>query len=679
MSRAVIDQPGLKVILLILIASLFFGLSLRSQVTQPKVHRFVENYFSKLETANPNKQIKINFEKAEVLLTDWGMPTPYLRIVGVRITFQDHRCDENQVYIDTVHIPIEWSRLLKINSNSYPPIRIGLAEIRTANLQSCLVTKENSVKAIDETSSASLVVNENIIKDQQNIFIERLRLVDRNMYNYSLNLQSVKMKLGYTNQKVTSVEVKSQILALKDYLKNLYRLKSDLQLVYNVDRQQPSFIDIQGKIINRDFKVRADLNNQKEILFKVSGDALSTKTVLSALIQKPDSNFSVATGLSGLSFSFDLTGLYSLDSKTLSPLSVSNFKIFSDTTDIKVEDFQILDLRNGSVSPLKIVLSKLDLNSVVNSLKPTEIQNSFARYGVLTGTAVYQNQELKSTGQIEDLSLIFSNQGLRAYQNIDKIDYILHLNLSELNQLDQSEDSQTIQKLSLSNLVINENPVEGRSELVWHFNQDHSIKNLKVMAQFDHIILDDRVYELFTKESLRPPTDEVKHNRPEINFKFDHNYGVNVASATLSKLETEHYLLEKLAVQYRQDSYSQTKEEKYQFNLAGFTYRRNDDQEFLNQLMGKLQSAPDKLVFQNLKAEYKRDTAGQKMANGSFTYIDTNNQLLQGRFQVNPVALTNEDYRPMKIKMESFRKETPLSVFNVLYDERVGSYDIEKP
>ena len=57
MRRAVIDQPGLKIIVLGLLVSIFFGLTLRSQITQTKINDRLKKIVQEFEQKNKSKKI----------------------------------------------------------------------------------------------------------------------------------------------------------------------------------------------------------------------------------------------------------------------------------------------------------------------------------------------------------------------------------------------------------------------------------------------------------------------------------------------------------------------------------------------------------------------------------------------------------------------------------------------
>ena len=96
MRRAVIDQPGLKIMFLGLLVSIFLGLVLRSQITQTKINDRLKKIVQEFE--NKNKQLRIDFSEGELLLSDWGFPFPHLYVKNIKISSTASECLENQIY-----------------------------------------------------------------------------------------------------------------------------------------------------------------------------------------------------------------------------------------------------------------------------------------------------------------------------------------------------------------------------------------------------------------------------------------------------------------------------------------------------------------------------------------------------------------------------------------------------
>ena len=131
MKRAVVDQPGFKIIILGLVLSVIMGLLIKGQITPRKMKSKIDQAISKLDP-----DIKIDFKSIEVKLSDWGWPQPYLEIHDIRLSPVQRICDESQIYIDTVSFPLTWNIIFE-SKKIIKSLRMNQLEIRLSEFKNC--------------------------------------------------------------------------------------------------------------------------------------------------------------------------------------------------------------------------------------------------------------------------------------------------------------------------------------------------------------------------------------------------------------------------------------------------------------------------------------------------------------------------------------------------------------
>ena len=100
MSRAVIDQPGFRVSLVGMALSLFIGLAIQTQISDTRVQKYLSHSIDRLQ-----KDFIVDFGSAQISLSRWGLPLPYLHIHKIRLSPKNNLCQSSQIYIDALEVP----------------------------------------------------------------------------------------------------------------------------------------------------------------------------------------------------------------------------------------------------------------------------------------------------------------------------------------------------------------------------------------------------------------------------------------------------------------------------------------------------------------------------------------------------------------------------------------------
>ena len=129
--KAVIDQPGLKIIVTGLIAALFLGLGLKSQITSIKVSQAVRK-----SIVSMGSNLEVDFENAEIKLSDWGIPKPYLVINQMRLKNLVKVCGQGQVYVEKLIVPLTFDLIFNPDKAVISP-RFNRVEVRVGSTVGC--------------------------------------------------------------------------------------------------------------------------------------------------------------------------------------------------------------------------------------------------------------------------------------------------------------------------------------------------------------------------------------------------------------------------------------------------------------------------------------------------------------------------------------------------------------
>lgn len=649
MNKAVIDQPGLKLTLIGLIMSLFLGLTVRSQIKPSRIQQQVTTYFAAIEQANNSKKMKIDFDEARLELSEWGLPLPLISISGIRVGFDDNQCEENQVHIEKVQIPIRWSWLFE-RTHIHPQLRFGLVEVRLNQLKSCVRDLTPKKKEVAE-QNATLPMNETIKTSEQEIFIDRLRIIDRSQYAYAAHLQSVKLKIRYNRNKAESVELKSQLYMMKENVKGFYRIKSDLNIFYSHLNKSESFLKLNGKIINRDFGLFVKYNEQKnELSGELSMQEVGIKILLETLLQNDQFKEALSVDfkshyLTPFSVTLNADLKYDIDSQQISQVQVPEFKLFSYDSELIAKNISFLNLNPLKIQSIEMDIKKLNLDEI---LQPFVRPKSISKFGYLNGHLIVNDQGLYADGTVHNSEINFSHKGRSVQQTLTTSHF-------KLRPVDAD-----VYRLSLFDSFTDKNKHQGVADV---FIDDHGqIQSLH--ADFSAFYLNPQIIDLYLNT-------EPQGEWP-VRFVFKKSNLVEQAEASIDKLKSDQFDIDKLVLNYRHQTDVGSRNDQIHFYL-NFSKAKIDSELFDN---GEL----------DLLKKISPDVDSYNLKNGSFIYSKNKNERIEGYFEnMNPdskIVFKSEGYdsydkTKIKIKAELLKNRVPLNKYNILFDAHSGLYQFD--
>lgn len=501
MSRAVIDQFGFRTVFIGLIISLILGLTLKAQISSQKIQNLITE-----STARLDQDFIIDFQSAEVILSKWGLPLPFVQISQIRMSPKKALCQDSQIYIEKLILPLSPLSLLT-SKTLVKEISATTIELRVADLQNCLSgnskLKEN---ASDKSGNIKATVTEpfNTNKDKskkevaeslfqvksagllQKIKIDQLKIIYKKYPAQPLNFRQVVVDLSYVDKKMERVAVTAQVHALKDPASDLMFFKGELALVMTdkgVHRVETE-AKLRGRLLDGEiqaYTVYNSLEHNVKVDFDLRNVPLKPLMQLN-LIESTWFSYPVA-------FQFHGFGQFQIDGHPLTILKLSDISIAGERTHIKVDEIKVREENSQlKIEPFQAEIKNLDLNKLANINQIKSISQSIDDFGEINGNFKFSNQDsAEFQGDWTGLAFIFSNRGQREVQKIDTFHVAGKLHDENLN-------------FKLDQLQINREAVTG--EMLLSANRKNS--NVQAEASLSGSFLNEKIWQLLTGVSQKP-------------------------------------------------------------------------------------------------------------------------------------------------------------------------------
>lgn len=522
MKRAVVDQSGIKTILFGLITALFFGLAIRSQITHRKVNNFVHRKIEQTVSLNKKYNLNIEFRNAELKLSDWGLPWPLLVIEDLKISSNNLNCSDNQIYIESIQIPLSWSFVIPSKFKSalfIESARVSQAEIRINDIMSCIDQGEKkSVQAkpifIERTVSGSDSDSSNSLERNFNLYFEKIKIIDRHNFNLPVLFQAAQTKFNLKNNQLQKVDFNSQVFLFKDLARGIYQVRSDLNIEYSLEKDNKiqMRLSLLGQLIDKPFELKLDYDDiLKKIKISHVMSDLSVKTIV-GLISDMSSNSDLNKnlkkqfeGLARLSFSNEGSGEYNITKRDLDFYKFKNILLSTDDSTVTIDELDIKSIKPFSFSAFEINLNQFDLEKIKQAAFFAPVQKSINNFGQLSGVIeVDADRNVSAIGTLSNLEFIFSNRGRRAYQKINEV-------------LFKFEDH----KLFMNGFVFDQEKATGQLE--YEFVKADS--NHRLRLDLSNIKLNENIYNIFSFNQEKPTkadlSIQIDHNLVKAKLKFD--------------------------------------------------------------------------------------------------------------------------------------------------------------
>lgn len=515
MSRAVIDQPGLRITVIGLALAVFMGLALRSQISDARVQGYLNQAVERLQ-----KDVSVDYQNARVNLSKWGLPFPVLEILQVRLSAKNGNCRNSQIAVDEIEVPISISTILGLTTK-VPKIRLRQVEVRLSDLDRCFVSAapatnpvvpaNKSAMAVSRSNEASVtsdavkeddaakMFNTTTGAELSEIYIEKLKIIHSQMPDQPVLFKQIGITLQYDKRGLSEVEILSKVNAFRDSKSDIYYLNANMNLM--VKRPQDSTrvdvsLGIDGKLLDGDVQFFTHFKqNDPQINYELLVNKVSAKAFLPFIQGETRKKISFLEKVPA-SIGFKNTGQIETGNVTKVESKIKKIEIIIENAQLKSGELNLVyDGHKLEVKPFELLIDSLPLSRLkqVDSLKSRF--DSFESLGVLSGKLKYVNEnQIQFDGLLRQLEVVFSNRGRRDLQRIEEMNF--HLKKKE-------------KKLYLvaDSMVVDHEKIDGEILV----NYDTELYTLQAELELSGVLLNRRVWDQFTYVEQAPRID-IKWN-----------------------------------------------------------------------------------------------------------------------------------------------------------------------
>ena len=497
MSRAVIDQPGVRVAVIGLTLSFFLGFALRAQISDARIQSYLDRAVSRLQS-----DFYVDYEHAKINLSKWGLPFPVLEVQRIRLSPKSSVCQSSQIYVDELEVPISLAVLLGL-TDSFPKIRLQEVELRFSDSSDKCIFQTKKTEPVSATthgaegvseSHANAVFAKSTRAELKEVYIEQLRLIYARKPEQPVLLKQLNVDLKYSEHRLAEVSIRSKLNALKDSRSDFYLINANLFLNVkaNSEKDIDSVINLEGKLLDGDIRIFAhNISGEQKVAFEVSVDKVSGKALL-PFIETDRQLKMTALDRIPISFSFSNSGELFMGSELGLNAQFKRLLVNVENSQIRSSEIK-LTLQKGSLAfaPFDLEIDGLPLSKLKLSEGLRGRLDSFESLGALSGRLSFKDDHhYEFDGVLRNMEAVFSNRGRRDLQNIDE----MHLQLVR--------DQQNV-NLSANDFVIN------GKKLVSSFSFRHNLSDYSTNGQFkvSGLQLNRKIWEQFTFVEQAPLLD----------------------------------------------------------------------------------------------------------------------------------------------------------------------------
>jgi len=502
MSRVVIDQSGFKIFILGLVFSSLIGLILRAQISEKRVQVYLDKSINRIQA-----NFHVDYESAKISLSRWGLPFPALVIQKIRLSPKSMLCQNSQIYIEELEIPISIFNIAGF-SQTIPKIRISEMELRLSDTEKCIV--QNKLNPINESSrfvaeTPSEVRTENQTghhPELKDVSIENLKIISSKKTDQPILLKQLNLELFYRLGRLSEVNIKAKLSALKDARSEIYFFNAELVALLKIKESDKieSVINIKGKLLDGDAHLFVhNTVGSGRASYELSLKHVSAKAFASLI---PDFN-EINLEKTPLSISFKNSGQIYFNNKNYIESKFKNIQINVDGGLLSADEAELYYHESHFIiKPFELKIKSLPLTMLKSFNLYKNKLDSFESLGQLSGRLEFINRNsYKFLGEIKNTQVIFSNRGLRDLQNVDHADIKIIRKASDV-------------KFEAADFIINNEKISGS------FWAHHNLSTLDMIAQLklSGVSLQEKIWKQFTLVEQSPKVG-ILWNYKKINLK----------------------------------------------------------------------------------------------------------------------------------------------------------------
>ena len=501
MSRAVIDQPGFRIVVIGMALSIFLGLALRSQISDNRIQAFLDKAVERLQP-----DFYVDYEHAKVNLSKWGLPFPVLEIQRIRLSPKSSVCQSSQIYIDELEVPISLAVLFGLTER-IPKIRMQEVELRFSDSSGkCIFPSDRKIEDLSPQSSpvaasatgedgqAKAVFTKSTRAELKEVYIEKLRIIYAKRPEQPVLLKQMNVDLKYRERKLSEISIRSKINALKDPRSDIFYINSNLTFIVKAKSEKDieSVLSIDGKMLDGDIQLFAhNITGEQKVAFELAVDKVSAKALLPFIDTDLQTKTAVLERIP-ISFSFSNSGEIFLGSELGLVAQFKKVLINIENAQVRTNEISFsLQKDKWVFAPFEVDFEGLPLSKLKQSEGLRGRLDSFESLGTVSGRISFKDEfHYHFDGLLQNVEVVFSNRGRRDLQNIGEMQ--LHL-----------ERNQHKVTASAKDFVINGKRLESNLTI------QHNLDDFSISAQFKlaGLSLNKMIWEQFTFVEQTPLLD----------------------------------------------------------------------------------------------------------------------------------------------------------------------------
>ena len=512
MSRAVIDQPGIRITVIGVALAVFIGLALRSQISDSRVQGYLNQAVERLQ-----KDVSVDYQVAHVNLSKWGLPFPVLEILQVRLSPKTGSCRNSQISVDEIEVPISFSVILGL-TEKVPKIRLRQVEVRLSDLDQCFTSAPPPTESVmttaatlsrtsepqtsvqpDKDLDAAKMFNTTTGAELGEIYIEKLKVIHSRMPDQPFLMKQMNIELQYDNRGLSELAINSRLNAFRDPKADVYYLNVGLNLLVKRTEDSPRVdvsFGLEGKLLDGDVQFFTHFKqNDPQINYELLVNKVSVRAFLPFVQSEARKKISFLEKVPA-SIGFKNTGQIEMGKVTTIQSKLKKINISIENAQLKSSELNLFyDGRELEVKPFELLIDSLPLSRLKQTDSLKSRFDSFESLGVLSGKLKYTNaNQIQFDGLLRQLEVVFSNRGRRDLQRIEEMNFHLKKKDKKLH-------------LVADSMVVDREKIDG--EILVDY--DTELFTLQAQLELSGVLLNRRVWDQFTYVEQAPRID-IKWN-----------------------------------------------------------------------------------------------------------------------------------------------------------------------
>lgn len=474
----VTEQAGLRLLLVGVAVSFFFGYTIKSLLSPARVAAQIEKAASHI-----HKDIHVTFESAKVSLSDGILPRFSVVITNAQLESAQACWMTPLLQIDELRLPISFWGILTGTSlvNNVEADNVVLT--LRGSLKDC--EKRNPIEQQQESAKPPLVSLSSSESSQKyknavsELSIQNFKIILNEYPQYPSEFLDFAVKVKSFDPKVIEVTAKTHLLRDEQY--GDYLSHANLFVEYKESPEPQVQAHFFGNWREGHYSMIGNYTIADHLL-NVETDLkhIPLSQVLSVL-QKYDL---AAKNLNGKQVWISANSRLTADVRKIreAPMEINNFHVEGDLGEMSSEQIAFTSLEPLRYKPIDIDIKKMRVERLLNFLGRHENPKILGELGSFSGRAqIEAENSIHLKGEHSGLEFIFSNKGQRELQVIDRM----------LGDIDFENDFWTFKVKQVE-------PRGGKFVGNVSLKADRDFKEAELKAHIDEMTLAPQVQKLMT-------------------------------------------------------------------------------------------------------------------------------------------------------------------------------------